>query len=106
MDNKKILSLIIPVYNAGKYLESCLISVFSQWDNMLEVIIINDGSTDNSADIISKYSKIYDFKYFSQNNSGISAVRNKGIESSTGDYIAFVDADDIWCDRIYPSIKK
>ncbi|MFA3760006.1 glycosyltransferase [Yersinia sp. 2466 StPb PI] len=106
MDNKKILSLIIPVYNAGKYLESCLISVFSQWDNMLEVIIINDGSTDNSADIISKYSKIYDFKYLSQDNSGVSVVRNKGVEIATGDYIVFVDADDIWCDKIYSSIKK
>lgn len=106
MNNKKILSLIIPVYNAGKYLESCLISVFSQWDNMLEVIIINDGSTDNSVDIINKYCKIYDIKYLSQENLGISAVRNKGLESSTGDYIAFVDADDIWCDRIYTSIKK
>ncbi|CNE84346.1 glycosyltransferase family 2 protein [Yersinia kristensenii] len=106
MDNKKLLSLIIPVYNADKYLELCLSSVFSQWDNMLEVIIINDGSTDNSSNIINNYSNKFDFLYVNQENTGIAAVRNKGVDASSGKYISFLDSDDIWCDGIYNSIKK
>ncbi|CNF58411.1 glycosyltransferase [Yersinia frederiksenii] len=106
MDNKKILSLIIPVYNADKYLGACLNSVFLQWDYTLEVIIINDGSTDKSVDIIDEYKEKFDFLYFSQANTGISAVRNKGLDVSTGEYIAFLDSDDIWCDNIYRTIKK
>lgn len=106
MDNKKLLSLIIPVYNSGEFLDSCLNSVFTQWDNTLEVIIINDGSTDNSADIIRKYSKTNEFIYIEQENTGISVVRNKGLLTSIGKYITFLDSDDIWCDDIYLSIKK
>lgn len=106
MDNKKILSLIIPVYNVDKYLDSCLHSVFSQWDNTLEVIIIDDGSTDNSADIIQKYSEKYDFSCITQKNSGLSSARNNGMSISKGKYIAFLDSDDLWCDGIYNSIKK
>ncbi|WP_145562256.1 glycosyltransferase [Yersinia canariae] len=105
MNNKKILSLIIPVYNADKYLDSCLDSVFSQWDNTLEVIIINDGSTDNSVDIIKKYSENFEFTYIEQENTGISVVRNKGVSVSTGGYITFLDADDLWCSNIYRTIK-
>ncbi|HEN3576822.1 TPA: glycosyltransferase, partial [Yersinia enterocolitica] len=92
MDNKKLLSLIIPVFNAEQYLDSCLNSVFTQWDNTLEVIIINDGSTDHSADIIKRYSKKYDFVYITQENAGISVVRNTGISVSTGQYITFLDS--------------
>ncbi|MEQ9720498.1 glycosyltransferase [Yersinia alsatica] len=106
MDNKKILSLIIPVYNADKYLELCLNSVFSQWDNNLEVIIINDGSTDNSPAIIEKYGEKYEFIYIDQKNTGISSARNKGVSISSGEYITFLDSDDLWCDGIYSSIKK
>ncbi|WP_432325340.1 glycosyltransferase [Yersinia enterocolitica] len=106
MDNKKLLSLIIPVFNAEQYLDACLSSVFVQWDNTLEIIVINDGSTDNSANIIQKYSEKYDFVYISQENTGISVVRNMGLSVSTGEYITFLDADDIWCNEIYSSIKK
>ncbi|WP_050115831.1 glycosyltransferase, partial [Yersinia thracica] len=106
MDNKKILSLIIPVFNAEQYLDTCLSSVFSQWDDTLDVIIINDGSTDNSADIIQKYSEKYDFVYIVQENTGISIVRNTGVSVSIGEYITFLDADDLWCNGIYHSIKK
>lgn len=105
MDNKKLLSLIIPVFNAEQYLDACLSSVFVQWDNTLEVIIINDGSTDHSDDIIQKYRERYDFVYLVQENTGISVVRNMGVSVSTGKYITFLDADDIWCDGIYSSIK-
>ncbi|EKN3466842.1 glycosyltransferase [Yersinia enterocolitica] len=105
MDNKKLLSLIIPVFNAEQYLDACLSSVFVQWDNTLEVIIINDGSTDHSADIIQKYRERYDFVYIAQENTGISVVRNMGVSVSIGEYITFLDADDIWCDGIYSSIK-
>lgn len=106
MDNKKILSLIIPVYNVDKYLDACLNSVFLQWDHTLEVIVINDGSTDNSPSIIRNYGEKYEFTYIDQENTGIAAVRNKGISISTGEYIAFLDSDDLWCDGIYKVIKK
>lgn len=106
MNNKKLLSLIIPVYNADKYLDACLNSVFLQWDYTLEVIIINDGSTDKSVDIIDEYKEKFDFLYFNQTNTGIAAVRNKGLDVSTGEYIAFLDSDDMWCDNIYGTIKK
>ncbi|MBX9497775.1 glycosyltransferase [Yersinia enterocolitica] len=106
MDNKKLLSLIIPVFNTEQYLDSCLNSVFTQWDNTLEVIIINDGSTDHSTDIIKRYSKKYDFVYITQENAGISVVRNTGISVSTGQYITFLDSDDLWFDGIYQIIKK
>lgn len=106
MDNKKILSLIIPVYNVDKYLDACLNSVFLQWDHTLEVIVINDGSTDNSADIIQKYKNKYKLTYVTQENSGLSAARNKGISISKGKYIAFLDSDDLWSDGIYNAIKE
>ncbi|CNL40626.1 glycosyltransferase [Yersinia proxima] len=105
MDNKKLLTLIIPVFNAEQYLDACLSSVFVQWDSTLEVIIINDGSTDHSADIIQRYCEKYDFVYIAQENAGISVVRNMGVSVSTGEYITFLDADDIWYDGIYSSIK-
>lgn len=91
------ISIIIPVYNTGKHIEKCLNSIINQTKNIdLEIIIINDGSTDNSEDIITKYIKGKDanIKYYSKENEGVAKTRNFGIEHSTSDYIMFVDSDD------------
>ncbi len=88
-------SIIIPVYNTEKYLEKCLDSVFTSSYKNYEVIIINDGTEDNSENLINKYLKKYDnIKYIKQKNMGLSVARNNGIKTATGDYILFLDSDD------------
>ena len=92
--NKKV-SIIIPVYNTEKYLEKCLDSIINQEYRNLEIIIVNDGSTDNSMAIIKKYQKLDSrIKVFEQPNKGAGSARNKGLDNATGDYISFVDSDD------------
>lgn len=91
-----MISVIVPVYNVERYLEECLNSIQNQTYNNIEVILVNDGSTDNSAVICEKYCEQNNrFKLINQENQGQSAARNKGVEASTGEYIAFVDSDDI-----------
>ena len=94
MLNKKI-SIIIPVYNAEKYLKCCLDSILNQSYKNLEIIIINDGSTDNSLKVIEEYKKNDNrIILISQKNQGVSKSRNNGLELATGDYIMFIDPDD------------
>lgn len=94
------LSIIIPVYNASNYIETALQSIINQTITDIEVICINDGSTDNSSEIIEKYSSKYSYiKLFNQENSGVAIARNKGINEAKGKYIAFLDADDIYLDK-------
>jgi glycosyltransferase involved in cell wall biosynthesis len=97
--NKKLLplvSILIPLYNAEKYFKECLESVINQTYKNLEVIIINDGSTDGSLTIAQKYAKKYTWiKVYSQENHGASVARNKAFSYSKGDYIQYLDADDI-----------
>lgn len=89
------ISLIIPVYNVEGFLERCLSSVENQTYKDIEVIIVNDGSTDNSYSIIEKYTaKNPHFKAFSIENRGLGGARNYGIEQSSGDYLIFLDSDD------------
>lgn len=91
----KLISIIIPVYNTSKYLQRCLNSVLNQTYKDVEIIIINDGSTDNSLRICSEYAAKYDnIKLISKKNEGVSIARNTGIENATGDYIVFIDSDD------------
>ncbi|MDF9388209.1 glycosyltransferase [Vibrio sp. 1151_11] len=104
--DQKLLSLIIPVYNAEKYLKECLQSVFNQSDNGLEVIIINDGSIDTSRDIITSFGSLYDFIIIDKHNGGVASARNVGIERATAEYITFLDSDDIWCNGVYEKIKE
>ena len=91
----KLISVIIPVYNTEKYLRKCLDSVINQTYKNLEIIIINDGSTDDSGLIIKEYVTI-DNRIIAkeQNNKGLSVVRNIGVEIASGEYIVFVDSDD------------
>ena len=88
-------SIIIPVYNAEKYIDKCLDSIIKQTYKNFEVIIINDGSFDNSMKIIHKYeTKDKRFKCYSKKNGGLSDARNYGINYVKGNYLLFVDADD------------
>lgn len=90
------LSIIIPVYNASKLLERCLDSIFKQKTQYTyEVILIDDGSTDNSIEII-KERKESNIILYQQQNAGPAAARNKGIELTHGRYVTFIDADDYW----------
>ena len=89
------VSVIIPVYNAEKYLKKCIDSVLSQTLKEIEIILVDDGSIDSSADILNEYAKIYEnIKVIHQQNSGPASARNLGIENATGEYIGFVDSDD------------
>lgn len=93
LENEKI-SIIVPVYNNEKYIDKCVESVLCQIYKNWELILINDGSTDNSLSVCEKYKKDCRVKVVSQENSGVSATRNKGIELATGEYITFIDSDD------------
>lgn len=92
----KKISVMIPVYNAEKYIARCLDSILMQADENVEVVIINDGSKDKSDEIIKTYLGRYkaSIKYITKENTGLADTRNIGIEKATGDYIIFVDADD------------
>lgn len=93
--NAVSLSIIIPIYNKDKYIHKCLSSILSQSYSDFEIIVVNDGSTDNSKRIISDFvQKDHRVNLFSGTNFGVSAARNKGIEYAQGDFIMFVDADD------------
>ncbi|MBQ8784718.1 MAG: glycosyltransferase family 2 protein [Alphaproteobacteria bacterium] len=90
-----IASIIIPIYNAEKYLDECLHSIVNQTINNIEIICINDGSTDNSIEIIKKYSIQDDrIKVIDKKNEGTEVARNVGLDTAIGKYIAFLDADD------------
>ena len=89
------VSIIVPTYNVENYIEDCLDSLVNQTLQDIEIIVINDGSTDNTLENILKYStKDKRIKVLYQKNAGPSAARNKGLEAATGEYVAFVDADD------------
>ena len=90
-----LISVIVPVYNVEKYLVECLESVLKQTYRNLEIILVNDGSTDNSGEICQEYANKYpQIKYMHQKNSGVSVARNNGLEMANGEYIMFVDSDD------------
>lgn len=103
------ISIIVPIYNASKYLKKCLDSLVNQTKKELEFILINDGSTDDSESIIKSYSDTR-IKYFKRSNHGIGKTRNFGISKSTGKYIMFLDSDDYLeenaCEVLYKKIDK
>jgi glycosyltransferase involved in cell wall biosynthesis len=92
--SSKVVSIILPVFNASKFLKEAIDSILSQSYTDYELIIINDGSTDNSKDIIQNY-KDSRIRYFSQENSGVASTLNKGISLANGKYVWRHDADDI-----------
>ena len=92
-----LISVIIPVYNGDKYLVEAIESVLSQTRFKLDVIVVDDGSTDDTAKIVSSFGSSVRYKY--QKNAGTGAARNKGVEAALGDFFAFVDADDLWTEN-------
>ena len=89
------VSVIVPVYNVEKYLKKCLDSLVNQTLKDIEIIVVNDGSPDNSQEIIDKYVKKYkNVKSYIKENGGLSSARNYGLKYAKGEYIAFVDSDD------------
>lgn len=95
MLNEKGVSVIVPVYNAGKYLEKCILSILGQTYKNIEVILVNDGSTDNSLEICEKYKALDNrVKVINQEKSGQNQARRNGILNSKYEYIGFVDSDD------------
>ena len=95
-DNSLKISVIIPVYNSEKYIAKCLDSVLNQTYKNFEIIVINDGSKDNSKEILEQYKNKYPdvINHIEQNNKGVAKTRNYGIKIANGDYIAFIDNDD------------
>ena len=91
-------SIIIPAYNAEKFIERSINSVLSQRYSNYEVIVIDDGSIDNTAKVVEQYDSNV-VKFLKQNNSGVSGARNKGISFAKGDFICFLDADDVYYDN-------
>lgn len=90
----KKISIIVPVYNAENYINRCLNSLINQTMKDIEIIIVNDGSTDKSEEVIKPYLKCKNIKYIKKQNKGLSSSRNVGIENAKGEYIGFVDNDD------------
>ena len=103
----ELISVIVPVYNVESYVAECIESIQNQTYMNLEIILVNDGSTDASGDICDKYAA-YDerIQVIHKENAGVSAARNTGIESANGDYIGFVDSDDYIAPTMYEDMLK
>ncbi len=93
IEENPLVSVVIPVYNGEKYVAHALESVFKQDYQPFEVILVDDGSTDRTAQIIGKYDNV---QYIYQSKQGVSSARNKGIAASRGEIITFLDSDDFW----------
>src|SRR5690606_30655868 len=107
--SKPFFSIVIPLYNKEKHILSTINTVLAQTFQDFEIVVVNDGSKDNSAKLVNE---IQDprVRLISQNNSGVSAARNTGIKEASGGYIALLDADDLWLEchleNIHTLIKK
>jgi glycosyltransferase involved in cell wall biosynthesis len=89
-----LVSVIIPAYNAGEFIDATLQSVFAQTHQDFDVIVVDDGSTDTTRARVRAYGDRV--RYIHQMNAGVGAARNRGLDAATGDYVAFLDADDLW----------
>lgn len=99
ISNMPLVSIIIPVYNTKRYLAECLDSVCAQTYPKLEIIVVDDGSTDDSGTLLREYSQKNDrIQVITQKNQGLSAARNTGLDCSSGEYVMFLDSDD-WIDE-------
>ena len=106
-NSKELISIIVPVYNGEKYIEKCINSIRHQTYRNLEIIIVNDGSTDNTLEICKKLQyDDYRIKIINQQNKGVSNARNTGLEAATGKYIGFVDSDDYIEPSMYETMQK
>ena len=105
--NREKISVVVPVYNAEAYLEKCLNSILGQTYENLEIILVNDGSTDRSAEIIENYkNKDPRIVVINKENGGVSSARNRGIDVATGKFIIFVDADDYIENNMFETLEE
>lgn len=102
MNINKTISVIIPAYNAEKYVGQCVDSLLCQTYKHLEIIVVDDGSTDRTSEIVGEYP----VRLIRQDNQGVSAARNRGILEATGEYIHFMDADDYLNTHFYENMIK
>ena len=102
------VSIVVPVYNAGPYIEQCLKSLVEQTLKDIEIILINDGSTDDSLELCLAYARTdLRIRVVDQENAGACVARNKGIQLAKGEYVLFVDADDFFeLDMVYRAYAK
>lgn len=105
------VSVIIPVYNAQEGIKQCMDSLLNQSFTDFEIILLNDGSTDNSLEVIKKYAADNDFiRVIDKENEGVAKTRNKGIQLANGKYIVFIDNDDFvdsdYLERFYNEIDQ
>ncbi len=106
-NNMKLVSVIVPVYNAEKYIKDCLVSLINQTYKNLEIICVDDGSTDHSLELLKLYAKKDNrIKIFTQENKGPAAARNLALDNAHGDYISFVDSDDTITYNAYEILVK
>lgn len=94
MKNTSLISVIVPAYNVEKYIKTCLDSLINQTYSNFEIIVINDGSTDQTEEILRSYQANPKFRIYSQKNGGLSAARNRGIKLANGELVCFIDSDD------------
>lgn len=107
INDEILLSIIIPVYNVEKYLQKCLKSIFKNLPIKTEVIIINDGSPDNSEEIIKEFAtKHKEIIYIKKENGGLSSVKNVGLKQARGKYVIFLDSDDYVSSNMYDTMLK
>lgn len=99
MTNTDLITVVIPVYNAGMYIEECIQSVLNQTYSNLEIIIINDGSTDRSAEICRNYEDNDRVLFIDRENRGLSKTRQQGFDLAHGEYVCTLDADDKWDEK-------
>lgn len=108
--SNNLISIIVPIYNVEKYLDECLKSLINQTYKNIEILLVNDGSTDNSREICEKYFQHDNrIKIIDKANGGLSDARNVGIEHASGEYLTFVDSDDVvdttFCERLLDVIS-
>jgi len=104
MQNQPLVSVIIPAYNASLYISEAIQSVLEQDYKNIEIIVINDGSTDDTSSILEEFNN--NIIIINQENSGAAVARNKGLRAARGEYIAFLDADDVWLPgKLYTQVK-
>lgn len=110
-EEKPLVSVIVPVYNTEAYLENSLHSLRIQTEERIEILLINDGSTDGSLEICKRFaSEDARFRLFSQENQGVSAARNLGLKMAQGEYLQFMDADDVvepdFVEKLLSAVRK
>lgn len=94
MNSAPLISVIVPAYNVEKYIKACLDSLINQTYSNFEIIVVNDGSTDQTEEILRGYQSNPKFRIYSQKNGGLSAARNRGIKLANGELVCFIDSDD------------